>query len=239
MPAFSTTLARREEIARATAAFHIAKPAALRFKPGQALDLILPRARTSDAPELRHTLSIVSAPHEPELVVATRMRDSEYKRALAQLQPGSPLTIEGPFGSMTLHSDTARPAVFIAGGIGITPFMSMLRNAVQERAARDLILVYSNRRPEDSAFLAELRGFERALPSFRLIATMTEAGPPPVWDGPTGMIDAALLQSITQPLRSPVHYVAGPPSMVEAMRGALGSLGIADDDIRSEEFFGY
>jgi len=239
MPAFSTTLARREEIARDTAAFHIAKPAALRFKPGQALDLILPRAGTSDAQDLRHTLSIVSAPHEPDLVVATRMRDSEYKRALAQLRPGAPLALEGPFGSMTLHSDTRRPAVFIAGGIGITPFMSMLRHAVQERAARDLVLVYSNRRPEDSAFLAELQGFERALASFRLIATMTEAQPPQTWHGPTGMIDAALLRKITQPLPSAVHYVAGPPAMVEAMRDALESLGVADDDIRSEEFFGY
>ncbi len=227
-----------------TAAFHIGKPAGFRHKPGQALDVILPGAGAGagagagKAPELRHTFSIVSAPHEAEIVFATRMRDSEYKRTLGALQPGATLSIEGPSGSMTLHSDGARPAVFIAGGIGITPFMSLLRHAAQERAARIFVLLYSNRAPDDAAFLAELRDFERLLPSFRLIATMTNVNPA-VWHGPTGKIDARLLGDIARPLPSPVYYVTGPPGMVGAMRGVLEGLGVADDDVRSEEFFGY
>ena len=244
MNALSTTFLRREEVARGTAAFHIGKPAGFRHKPGQALDVILPGAGAGagagagKAPELRHTFSIVSAPHEAEIVFATRMRDSEYKRTLGALQPGATLSIEGPSGSMTLHSDGARPAVFIAGGIGITPFMSLLRHAAQERAARIFVLLYSNRAPDDAAFLAELRDFERLLPSFRLIATMTNVNPA-VWHGPTGKIDARLLGDIARPLPSPVYYVTGPPGMVGAMRGVLEGLGVADDDVRSEEFFGY
>ena len=240
MNALSTTFLRREEVARGTAAFHIGKPAGFRHKPGQALDVILPGAGAGagKAPELRHTFSIVSAPHEAEIVFATRMRDSEYKRTLGALQPGAALSIEGPSGSMTLHSDGTRPAVFIAGGIGITPFMSMLRHAAHERAARIFILLYSNRTPDDAAFLAELRDFERLLPSFRLIPTMTNVNPA-AWHGPAGKIDARLLGDIARPLRSPVYYVTGPPGMVGAMRGVLEGLNVADDDIRSEEFFGY
>lgn len=238
MSDLSTTFLRREEVARGTAAFHIGKPAGFRHKPGQALDVILPGAGVGKAQELRHTFSIVSAPHEPEIEFATRLRDSEYKRALGALQPGAALSIEGPSGSMTLHSDGTRPAVFIAGGIGITPFMSMLRHAAHERAARIFILLFSNRTPDDAAFLAELRDFERLLPSFRLIPTMTNVNPA-AWHGPAGKIDARLLGDIARPLRSPVYYVTGPPGMVGAMRGLLEELGIADDDVRSEEFFGY
>ena len=238
MSGLSTTFLRREEVARGTAAFHIGKPAGFRHKPGQALDVILPGAGAGKAQVLQHTFSIVSAPHEPEIVFATRMRDSEYKRALGALQPGAALSIEGPSGSMTLHADSARPAVFIAGGIGITPFMSMLRHAAHEHAARSFVLLYSNRRPEDAAFLAELAGYERVLPSFRLVATMTDTQPA-LWNGPGGKIDARLLGDIARPLRSPVYYVTGPPGMVGAMRGALEGLGVADDDVRSEEFFGY
>lgn len=240
MSLYSTTLTHREDLARGTAAFHLAKPDGFRFKPGQALDVILPLAGAAGVEALRHTFSIVTAPQESDIVVATRMRDSEFKRALAGLPPGSPLTLEGPFGSMTLHSDRARAAVFIAGGIGITPFMSMLRQAAQERAARSFVLVYSNRSPEDTAFFAELRELERVLPSFRLVATMTDMGSAPhAWGGPTGMIDASLLRKVGGALQAPVHYVAGPPAMVEAMREALTNIGVADDDIRSEEFFGY
>lgn len=206
MSDLSTTFLRREEVARGTAAFHIGKPAGFRHKPGQALDVILPGAGVGKAQELRHTFSIVSAPHEPEIEFATRLRDSEYKRALGALQPGAALSIEGPSGSMTLHSDGTRPAVFIAGGIGITPFMSMLRHAAHERAARIFILLYSNRTPDDAAFLAELRDFERLLPSFRLIPTMTNVNPA-AWHGPAGKIDARLLGDIARPLRSPASDV--------------------------------
>src|SRR4051812_46848611 len=101
MSAIPITLTGRETVARETCAFHFAKPPEFSFKAGQTIDLLL--AGSSDA--LRHTFSIVSAPHEPDLVIATRMRDSEFKRALAQRPVGATLAMEGPFGSMTLHGD--------------------------------------------------------------------------------------------------------------------------------------
>jgi ferredoxin-NADP reductase len=240
MSAYRTTLVGREEVAEGTAAFHFAKPQGFAFKPGQAIDLILPTLGDGDAQANRHAFSLVSAPFEERLTVATRLRDSAFKRALGQLAAGAAVEIDGPFGSLTLHNNRARPAVFIAGGIGITPFVCMLRHAASESLPQRFVLVYSNRRPEDAAFLDELQGLSRRLEAFELEATMTQAGQSKqAWTGRTGAVDSELLKALVSGLSSPVCYVAGPPAMVEAMRRHLNQAGVDDDDIRSEDFFGY
>jgi ferredoxin-NADP reductase len=228
------------QVAAGTMAFHFDKPAGFVFKPGQAVDLVLPAARGADGEALRHAFSVVSAPFEDELVIATRMRDSAYKRALAAMPVGSRAVVEGPFGSLTLHRDRSRGAVFVAGGIGITPFMSILRQAARDPLSRSLALVYSNRRPEDAAFLAELQQLERDKRSFRLLATMTDmARSTASWSGETRRVDGALVASAAEGMTSPIHYLVGPPAMVEGVRKALAQAGIDDDDVRSEEFYGY
>ena len=231
------TLRAREEVAAGTMAFHFEKPPGFAFKPGQALDLVLP-AENGVEP-LRHAFSIVSAPFEEEVTVATRMRASPYKAVLAALQPGAPVGIDGPFGALTLARDPSRDAVFIAGGIGITPFMSMLRQAVHDRSPRRFALVYSNRRPEDAAFLEELERMASG-GALRLVATMTDmAQSSAPWRGETRAVDAQLLAAAAKDLRAPIYYLAGPPAMVAAMRKTLEGAGIDDEDIRSEDFFGY
>src|SRR5437868_12815795 len=230
-------LARREQVAEGTSAFHFERPPGFEFKPGQAVDVVLDERANGDG---RHAFSIVSAPFEGELVIATRMRDTPYKRALGALAVGDAVKIDGPFGSMTLHQDRNRGAVFIAGGIGITPFMSMLRQAFHDDAWRQIALAYSNRRPEDTALLAELTALERANGNFRLLPTMTDMAKSGIrWNGATRLIDAALIAEAADGLPSPIYYVAGPPAMVEAVRKTLNDAGVSDDDIRSEEFFGY
>lgn len=103
-----------------------------------------------------------------------------------------------------------------------------------------LLLLYPNRRPEDAAFLAELQQLERQNGTFRLIAAMTELGDfrcP--WDRQIGLIDGPLIKNAVADLSKPIFYVAGPPGLVEAMRQTLNGAGIDDDDIRSEDFYGY
>ncbi|HNQ03575.1 MAG TPA: FAD-dependent oxidoreductase [Thiobacillaceae bacterium] len=240
MATYHTHLQTRDLVAAGTMAFHLEKPAGFDFRPGQAMDVILPGAKDGDSTDTRHTFSIVSAPHEAELVFATRMRDSAYKHALGALETGTPLELDGPFGALLLHKNPDRAAVLIAGGIGITPFMSMLRHAAQQGAQRDLVLLYSNRRPEDAAFLAELQGLQQRLPRFHLIATMTNmTGASQPWAGATGKIDRALVLRAVQPLAQPIFYVSGPAAMVEAMRATLAAAGMDEDDVRSETFYGY
>jgi ferredoxin-NADP reductase len=226
------TLREARDIAEGTMAFRFAKPEGFAFKAGQAIDL--------DVAGERHAFSIVTAPFEDDIMIATRMRDSAFKRGLRTVAPGTSLGIDGPFGSLTLHKSPKRAAVFIAGGIGITPFVSMLRQAARDGFPQPIALVYSNRRPEDTAFLEELEALARAHSRFRLVATMTEMEKSKrSWDGERRLVDADLLKSAAQGLADPIYYVAGPPAMVAAMRTALTAAGVEDDDIRAEDFFGY
>ena len=116
----------------------------------------------------------------------------------------------------------------------------MLRSATEQRFDRSLALLYSNRRPEDAAFLVELQALAQRNPHIRLVATMTDmAHSSQAWDGATGYIDRDFVQRAIAGLTAPIFYVAGPPTLVEAMRSTLVDAGVDEDDVRSEEFFGY
>lgn len=235
-----TRLIGREPIAEGTMAFQLEKPAGFNFRAGQAFDVVLPDPPAGDAQSARHAFSIVSAPFQQQLTFATRMRGSAFKRALRALPIGSPVGLQGPFGSLVLHNNRTRAAVFLAGGIGITPFMSILRQAANDQLRQRILLLYANRRPEDAAFLDELQQMEQQNRNFRLVATMNEmARSNQAWTGETRLIDADLVQEAIADLPAPIFYLAGPPMMVDALRRALSRAGIDDDDIRSEEFYGY
>src|SRR5258708_14324050 len=105
--------------------------------------------------------------------IAPRMRDTAFKRVLKPMPPGTPITIDGPMGSMTLQNDSSRPAVFLAGGIGITPFISMARRAAHEKLPHKIFLFYSNHKPADAPFLRELTDLQNENHNYKLIATMT------------------------------------------------------------------
>jgi len=186
MSTYDVKLLARHEIADGTMEFHFTRPDGFDFKAGQAIELVLPE------PAGGHAFSLVNSPAEGELVVATRMRDSAYKRALRALPIGASVKVDGPFGSLTLHRNPSRAAVFIAGGIGITPFMSIVRNAVEECLKHPMALVYSNRRARDAAYLDELRSIE----NLRLVATLTEEG--------GGFVDAAMIRRAAEGLPAPI-----------------------------------
>jgi ferredoxin-NADP reductase len=230
MARHEVALTGREDVAEGTMAFRLARPAGFDFKPGQSVSVALidPPGEPNSA---RRTFSLASAPFEAELAVATRMREaSAFKRALKALPLGAPVRISGPLGAMTLHEDAGRPAVFIAGGIGITPFRSMLLQAEHQRLEHRLFLAYSNRRREQAAFLDELEALQRRNPRFRLLAVMTDSD---------GMLNEEKLGRFAGDARRPVYYLAGPPAMVEAMKTLLAGTGVGADDVRSEEFYGY
>jgi len=240
MSIYNARFTSSEEIADGTRAFHFEKPGNFKFKAGQAIDLILPAPSANDVEPARHAFSVVSAPNENRLTIATRMRGSPFKQAMASLPVGASVELDGPFGTLTLHNDRTRPAVFIAGGIGITPFVSILRQAATDPSARSLTLLSSNHRPEDAAFLAELQALEGRMTNFQFIATMTQIShSKQAWSGMTGQIDADMLTGIGARLPSPIYYLAGPPKFVEAMQNLLNGTGVDDDDMRSEGFYGY
>lgn len=240
MATYQVKLKSRRTVAEGTMAFHFEKPPGFAFKAGQALAwTLIDPPETDDEGEMRN-FSIASAPGEPDLMIATRMRDTAFKRVLNTMPLGTDIRIVGPFGSLTMHQNAARPAVFLAGGIGITPFRSMLLQAAEQKLPHHISLFYSNRRPEDAAFLEELEELEKGNPNYKFIGTMTDmAGSNQIWRGETGFINREMLTKYIGNLAPPIYYIAGPPAMVAAMRQTLLDAGVNCDDVRAEEFTGY
>src|ERR1700685_989037 len=121
----TSTLMRREEVAEDTLAFHFEKPHGFNFRAGQFADVTLTDPLETDAEGNTRTFSIASPPFANELVFTTRMRNTAFKRSLKQVKSTAEVKISPAAGTFTLHKDPAKAAVFIAGGIGITPFLSM------------------------------------------------------------------------------------------------------------------
>lgn len=240
MPSYTIQLRERAEIAEQTMAFRFAKPPDFKFRAGQYLVLTLKDPPETDVEGNSRTFSIASAPSESDLTVATRMRDTAFKRVMKRSPIGTEVKMDAPFGSLVLHDDPDRPAVFLAGGIGITPFRSILLQAIKERLPHRLFLFYSNRRPQDAAFLEELEKMEKENPNYKFIGVVTEAERSrATWRGETGRINKEMLAHYLDGWAAPIYYVAGPPGMVTAMREMLALMGIDDSSIRAEEFDGY
>jgi len=232
-------LQNRCYVAERTIAFEFEKPDGFVFKAGQFVDMTLINPSQTDAEGNGRAFSIASAPDEDRLLVATRMRDTAFKRVLASMPIGTQVKVEGPFGNLVLHNDRTRAAVFLAGGIGITPFRSILLQAKRERLQHSLFCLYANRRPEDAPFLKELKALQEPH-SRTIVSTMTQVRPlDPTWDGEIGRIDQSMLARHLKFAVSPIYYLAGPPGMVKGLHQMLKSGGVRDDDIRIEEFSGY
>jgi ferredoxin-NADP reductase len=208
------------------------------FRPGQYFWVTLLDAPHDDEKGPRRHISVATSPTERGVLgLCTRLRDSAFKRSLAELPVGAEVEVEEPKGDFMLPEETDRRYAFIAGGIGITVFRSMLRFIADERLPYRATLVYSNRDRESAAFFDELEELERRIPGFRLCATMTRD---PTWDGETRRIGADLLHdALDDRLRAYTYLVAGPPAMVESVVGELHALGISDERLLAERFSGY
>ena len=237
---YPSRLLSRTDVAKDTIAFQFQRPRNFLFRPGQFIDLALPRVPGYGLLGFTHTFSIASSCFTSDILLATRMRDSPFKRALSTLPLGTEVSMRGPMGSLVLHSDVSRPAVLLAGGIGITPFLSMLSSAAIDKSHPPVFLFYANRHVEDAAFMDTLWDLEMSNRSFHFVPTFTrieqEHGG---WKGATGPINAQLLSKHINDLRAPIYYVAGPPGMVTGAYQTLVELSIPDEDIRTEHFAGY
>ncbi len=232
-------LVRTEKIADGTMAYYFQRPEGFTFKPGQSADLTLVDPPETDAEGNIRTFSFAGAPSDPYLLFATRNRNTAFKRVLASAPAGFPVQMAGPMGSFTLHKNLSKPAVLLAGGIGITPFHSMIASAAAGAEHPLLWLFYSNRDVEGMAFYDELNRLVKSVESFHFVPSLSGDSVPVGWTGERGNISPELLRRHLPDLSGPIYYVAGPPAMVSAIREILTAAGVDEDDVRAEDFAGY
>ena len=208
------------------------------FRPGQYFWVTLLDPPYDDEKGSRRHISVVTSPNERGVLgLCTRLRDTAFKRSLAELPVGAGVEVEEPKGDFVLPDATDLPYVFIAGGIGITVFRSMLLYIAEEQLAHRVTLVYSNRDRESTAFLEELSELERSHENIQLVLTMTDDAS---WEGERRRIGPELLREhLGGNLDAFRYLLAGPPAMVEAVAAQLRAAGIPDEQIRPEGFTGY
>jgi ferredoxin-NADP reductase len=230
------TVAEKREVAKGTLLVTFAVDDYPEYRPGAYFWVELPDRGHTDEKGLRRHISLVTSPTEAVVGLATRLRDSAFKRTLAELEVGDEVEVEEPKGSFLLPEETDRDYVFVAGGIGITVFRSMLRYIRDARSGHRVTLVYSNRDSESAAFLDELTELERELPDLKLVLTMTDEDG---WAGETRRIDAAMLRDHLGDLDRYRFLVAGPPAMTEAVVAALAGAGVLEERVQADKFSGY
>jgi glycine betaine catabolism B len=208
------------------------------YLSNQAIRLVLPSV--ADPWGAARTFSLSSSPSEiGRIAVTCRMSDTPFKAALAKLRPGDLVEVYGPLGFFLF--DGTRPSVFLAGGIGITPFRGMLRYATDTGNTSEKRLLYSARVPEELLFRRELDAMARSSPHFQVhysVSRPTDSVRD--WSGRVGRIDDDWIRDVAGALVHPKFYVAGLPEMVENTLGLLrGPLGILEEDIDYEVFRGF
>jgi ferredoxin-NADP reductase len=231
------TVAEKREVAKGTLLVLFEVEDYPDYRPGAYFWVELPDRGHADEKGLRRHISLVTSPTDRPLVgLATRLRDSAFKRTLAELEVGDEVEVEEPKGSFLLPEDTSADYVFVAGGIGITVFRSMLRYIADRDLPYTVTLFYSNRDRESAAFLDELEVLEQRIEGLRVVLTMTEQEG---WDGESRRIDAAVLRDQVGQLEDKQFLVAGPPAMTEAVVDALHAAGVPEDRVVAGKFSGY
>ncbi len=235
---YNIKLTKKEEVANGTMAFYWGKPVGFEFVAGQFCDITLINPPETDEEGNTRGFSLANAPYEGDIVTATRMRDTAFKRILKNLSVGMEVKFDAPYGDFKLHKTETTPAVFLIGGIGITPVRSIIAQASHDHLPHKITLLYSNKTPADAAFTKDLESFAKENPNFIFVPVYTDTTETE-WDGERGYIDAAMLRRHVPDIASPIYYLSGPAGMVKAMREMLMNAGANEDNIRAEEFSGY
>ena len=231
------TVAETREVAKGTLLVLFEADGYPEFRPGAYFWVELPNRGHQDEKGLRRHISLATSPTDrPVVGLATRLRDSAFKRTLAELQAGDEVEVEEPKGSFLLPEETSVPYVFVAGGIGITVFRSMLRFIRDRELPYEVTLVYSNRDRESAPFLDELLELERDVPDLHVLLTMTDEE---AWEGETRRIDAAMLRDHLGDLAAYRFLVAGPPAMAESVVESLVGADVPEEHVLADKFSGY
>jgi predicted ferric reductase len=208
--------------------------AGIKFMPGQFAWLTACQSPFSDA---EHPFSFSSSACQQERLAFTIKELGDFTQTIKDLQPGQRVHLDGPFGAFSVDRHPhAQGYVFIAGGIGITPMMSMLRTLADRADRRPLLLIYANNRWEDVTFRQEIEALQQQL-NLRVVHVLLD--PPEGWQGERGFVTQDLLaRHLPAERKCNVYeiFVCGPKPMMDAVEKALTELGVPLGDFHSERF---
>ena len=185
--------------------------------------------------------SLSSSPTENGFImISTKMTGSNFKKKLESLKVGEKVDIRGPFGRFLLQEDYSKTAVMLTGGIGITPFRDMIKFATDKKLNLKIVLLYSNKLPEEMTFKKELDEWQKINPNLKVVYTVTRPEESKMkWEGVKGRIDATMIKSNVKDMENSIFYVCGPSTMVDAVVTTLRNMEVSDNNIRIERFTGY
>jgi len=235
------TLKSKDKIARDTGEFVFSSPCKIKFKPGQYMEWTLAH-RNPDNRGYRRYFTIASSPTESDIILGIKFdtkRSSSFKKSLAELEEGKTLVAGQLAGDFTLPKNRDEKLCFIAGGIGITPFRSMVTYMVDKNEKRDVVLVYSCKRIEELAYTNLFHHAHTHL-GLKTVSTLTDLDRiPEDWNGYKGFVGVELLLQEIPDYAERTFYVSGPPSLVDAVKKILTELGIDKKRIKTDYFPGF
>ena len=227
MAIYQTSVIERKQVANNTVEISFKRPHRFSYKAGQYVQIGVPTLLHPDSKGASRVFSIVSSPLEKEkLSVAFRDTGSGFKRTLKELPLGAPAKIEGPHGFFTLPQNPPLPLIFMAGGIGVTPYVSMIRCSAENGSAFPMKLLYANKNKESAAYLEELQDISNRHEHFTL-------------KNKFGKVNEGFIRQHVKDVREYIWHISGPPAMVDYVRNTLFLSGVDYGRVHFEEFVGY
>jgi glycine betaine catabolism B len=215
------------------ASFRFPRPAELSYKPGQYMLVTIKFAEK----ELLHPFSISSSPTEKDHIEFTKkFTPNEYSVVLKTLKPGDWARIDAPYGKFTFEGEYPKIAL-LTGGIGITPFRSIIKYCTDMGLSTDIALFYGCRKSGDIAFRDEFEGMQARNKNLRVMLTVNE--PNGDWTGSVGNISAEMVKKGMPDYKERVFFACGPPGMVQAMTNLIKGMGLPETQLKLESFAGH
>jgi len=231
---------KKEKIAEDTYNFYFKRTGKERdFIPGQYYEIKLKIKNPDERGDTR-VFTCSSSPTEKNyLMFTTRIIESSFKKAFHDLKKRDMVQFNGPWDDLNFDESEELPQIFLAGGIGVTPFHSIVKYAIDKKLTLPMMLFVSWINPKEMVFDKFFKDAEKRLADFKYIPTITEFDDLKNWKGETGRISERMIKKYFKKVRFARFRISGPPGLVKAMRELCVQMNVPKENIIAEEFEGY
>lgn len=233
-------LKEKIQLSPTTYDFVFSSEAKVKFKPGQYMEWTIGETRSDNRGNRRY-FTLASSPTEDDVRLGVKFYDrpSSFKKALQDMSPGEPIIGAQLAGEFTLPRDPKQACVFIAGGIGVTPFRSMIKYLLDKQEKRPITLLYAVKNSQEAVYkdIFDLANKALGIKTYYIISDVKEL--PSGWPGRTGMLDRKAIEETIPDFRDNIFYISGPHAMVNAFERVLTEMGVAKNKIKIDFFPGF